>query len=356
LLKSLFCLLLLTGSALSASVVISSPANGSTVTSPIELSAKISGTLPSSVAVYADNTLLLSPGAVSSVSDSLSLGPGPHTLQVSATYKNRRRSSVTSVLSTFTVSSAAVPPPPISSSLPAQLYDDVIGINEANPQGVPLSWDWAVGPVMGLGNLPPSGWTASTAWGVVYQASQGNKSTNTRVNLRNMQLWFLSKSKGTWALLQNTSQPDGAAYKEDFSGDTDTNGDVRTEPDGTISVTSGMGAWSGDNFHFYPSVRGTINPSDVAGVVSLFEARLIVGNTSMPDDRSAANYIAEAGADYWPSVNGALPASYGGVTPPVGNGKFKYVQSNWRSFAMTTTTLAQLTANPPPVDLTGILP
>jgi len=230
------------------------------------------------------------------------------------------------------------------------------GLNEGNPQGVPLSWDWANGPVMGAGNAPPAWWDASTAWGVVYVAAQGNRATNTRVNIRNQQLYFLSLSTGQWALLQNTSLPDGEAYREDFSGDTSKPADVRTEPDGTISVTAGMGAWAGYNFHFYPHDRGTINRNDVGGVVACFEARLIVGNPSLPDDRSTANYLAEAGADYWPSVTGRLPPSYNGIVPPVANGKFKYVQSNWHSFCITTVTQADLMLNPPPIDFAGVLP
>jgi hypothetical protein len=42
--------------------------------------------------------------------------------------------------------------------------------------------------------------------------------------------------------------------------------------------------------------------------------------------------------------------------PSVGNGKLKYVRNSWRSFAMTTLTQSQLEQNPPPIDLTGILP
>jgi hypothetical protein len=64
-----------------------------------------------------------------------------------------------------------------------------------------------------------NGWQAITSWGVAYEAAEGNPATNTRVNIRDMQTYFLQKSTGKWLLLQNTSAPDGAAYVEDFSGD-----------------------------------------------------------------------------------------------------------------------------------------
>jgi hypothetical protein len=340
--------------SLLAAISISSPANGAALSSPVQLSATISGSRAESILVYDNSSLILQKNNVTSITAALTLTAGTHTIMVQATGGHNGTASATS---TITVSTPVTPPAGgTSTNVGAEIAADMTGLNEGNPQGVPLSWDFAVGPVMGLGNTPPSGWTASTAWGVVYQGAAGNTSTNTRVNIRNVQLYFLSKSTGQWSLLQNTSQPDGAAYKENFSGDTDIKADVRTEPDGTISVTSGMGAWAGDNYHFYPAVRGTINPNDVGGVVSIFEARLILGNASLPDDRSTSNYLAEAGADYWPSVNGNLPASYNGVTPPVGNGKFKKVEIPWRFYTMTTMTSAQLQSNPPPIDLTGINP
>ena len=220
------------------------------------------------------------------------------------------------------------------------------GNNEGYPHGVPLSYDWANGPVIDMGNNA-NGQQAITSWGVVYVASQGNPATNTRVNIRNMRLFFLQKATGKWLLLQNTSTPEGEAYPEDFQGNS-VAGDVRTESDGTISVTAG----NGYNFHFYPSNRAAINPKDIGGVVALFEARLIVANSAKADDRSIAQYLCSAGADYYPSVTGPGIQN----NPSVANGKLKYVQSAWRSFAMTTMTQSALESNPPPVDLTGILP
>jgi Bacterial Ig domain len=346
-------LALLSCSYAQAAVAIMSPTNGSTVTSPVALNATASGSTASLVTVYVDSSLVTQKQNTSSIKTSLTLANGTHTIQVSATYRTRGHSSVVSAIANITVGSGVANPP---TSLAAQIAADMQGLNEGNPQGVPLTWDWAVGPVLGAGNIPPSGWTASTSWGVVYVASQGNPATNTRVNIRNQQLWILSKSKGIWALVQNTSQPDGGAYLEDFSGDSSIPGDVRYEPDGTISVTAGMGAWAGYNYHFYPAIRGSINPTDIAGVVSLVEARLILNNPSLPDDRGTAHYLLGAGADYWPSVSGSLPSSYNGVVPPVANGKMKYVETGWRSFAMTTMTQTDLVNNPPPIDLTGILP
>lgn len=231
-----------------------------------------------------------------------------------------------------------------------EIAGDMMGQNEAMPQGVPASYDWAQGPVITMGNNP-MGWQAITAWGGVMVPVQGNPATNTRVNIRNMQLFFLQQSTGAWLLLQNTSQPQGADYLDDFAGDVSIPGDVRTEPDGTISVTAGGGYL----FHFWPADRASINPNDVGGILVLIQARLIVGDPNLPDDRSIAQYIAGSGADYYPALTGGWPGNLS-YNPGVGNGKLKYVQNDWRFYAMTTLTADQLASNPPPVNLAGVNP
>jgi hypothetical protein len=171
------------------------------------------------------------------------------------------------------------------------------------------------------------------------------------MNIRNIQTYFLQKSTGKWLLLQSTSTPDGAAYVEDFSGDTNKPADIRYEPDGTISATAG----GGFNFHFYPRDRASIDPNDIGGIVVVYQARLILANPRLPDDRSSARYLGSAGADYYPDLTGGWPGT-ADHNPGVALGKMKYVQSNWRSFAMTTLSQSQLAGNPPPVNLSSILP
>lgn len=222
------------------------------------------------------------------------------------------------------------------------------GSNEGLPQGVPTSYNWATGPVLDQGINAGSN-QALESWGVIYVASQGSTATNTWVNVSNLQAWVLSSSKGTWSQVQLTSDPDGAAYPDNFQGNS-INGTTRVESDGSLSVLVVNN--SGYNFHFYPSNRASINPSDIAGIVTVVEARLVVGNSALPDDRSSANYLVGNGADYYPAVTGPGIQN----NPSVGNGKMKYVTIAPRSFAMTTMSAAALANNPPPINLTGINP
>jgi hypothetical protein len=334
----------LAGVSLRAQVTISSPENGVTVPSPVQLTAALSVAQPSSMMVYDNGSPVFQQQAVSSIGTLLALNAGTHLITVKATKENGQVSSASTAV-TVTHSEPYVPV-----NAGTAIASDMSGKNEGLPQGVPLSYAWATSPATVMGNNP-GGWRAMTAWGVVYAASQGNPAANTRVNIRNVQAYVLRKSTGKWLLLQSTATPDGAAYPADFSVNAGIPGDRRTEPDGTISVTAGKGY----NYHFYPSGRGAIDPNDIGGIVTLFQARLIVGNPALPDDRSIAAYLAGSGGDYYPALTGQWP---GGLSynPGIAIGKEKYVKTFWRVFSMTTMTVAQLQKNPPPIDLVGVEP
>ena len=279
-------------------------------------------------------------GATLSLNGKATSLPVSRLAAVSATAQEEDRSGSTSQSA----------PPSSTLSVAKQIAQDMRGENEGHPHGVPLNYDWAIRPVMSMGN-DPTGWKAITAWGSVYEAAEGNPATNTRVNIRNMRTYLLQKSTGKWLLLQNTSKPDGAAYLETFAGNASKPADVRQEPDGTISVRVGAGY----NFHFYPHDRASIDPEDLEGIVVVVEARLIVADTSKPDDRKSARYLLDSGADYYPALTGGWPGT-ADYNPGVALGKLKYVRSEWRSFCMTTLTQSQLERHSPPIDFSGIAP
>jgi hypothetical protein len=346
----LFGMCLLWGTNGSARVVINSPANGATIASPVSVTASSSGSQPKSISIYVNNSLVLEKWGVSWIKTSLPLNAGNYSLKVVAKYSSYASSSAVASITVPSAGGTLGPSPSPDSTVAAQIAGDMQGGNEGYPHGVPRSYDFANGPVVVMGNNS-NGWRAITAWGAIYEAAEGNPATNTRVNIRNIQTYFLQKSTGKWLLLQSTSTPDGAAYVEDFSGDTNKPADIRYEPDGTISATAG----GGFNFHFYPRDRASIDPNDIGGIVVVYQARLILANPRLPDDRSSARYLGSAGADYYPDLTGGWPGT-ADHNPGVALGKMKYVQSNWRSFAMTTLSQSQLAGNPPPVNLSSILP
>ncbi|MBD2531223.1 hypothetical protein H6G97_17170 [Nostoc flagelliforme FACHB-838] len=214
--------------------------------------------------------------------------------------------------------------------------------HEEMPRGVPKSYNWATKPRVGSKN--PKQFKAMTAWGQLYEAAQGNPATNTRVQIKNIKAYYLSKSDGKWYLLQSSTKVEGKAYKEDFSGDINKTADIRYELDGSISAKAG----NGYNFHFWPATgRATINPYDVRGMFTTVQARLVVDNPKKLDDRSKARYLLSMGGDYW--LNLTVKWDNWKTNEDFGIGKFKYVTRNWQAFNMITLSPDQVRRNPPPI-------
>jgi hypothetical protein len=241
--------------------------------------------------------------------------------------------------------------------LAARFVADMTGLDEDHPFGVPSTgYAFYSGPYIVNGNTPGTN-TAMLAWGGCYPGTSGGGvvPANTRVNVRNIRLYWYNSFFGEWPGGVFTSSFDGGYYAPDFSSGPSGPLDLRTEPDGTLSFTP----VSGSVAHFYtPYPRLSIVPAFLGGVIVLAEARLILDNPLGADNRASADIILLMGADYYPAETG--PGMIG--DPGVGGGKAKKLTANWRSFAFTTNTLSDLTAwldpsvYPPTIDLTGVLP
>jgi hypothetical protein len=227
----------------------------------------------------------------------------------------------------------------------ALITNDMTLPHEGQPSGLPESYDWSAGPRIGYGNEPPADWNAFIAWGQVYQDAQGSPATNTRVQIRDIEAYYLSGSAGRWYLLQFDRLVEGAAYVEDFVDNASIPADIRPEPDGSISVR----LVDGYNFHFWPeSTRVPIDTTDIAGIFTTVQVRLILDDPALPDDRDQARYLMSMGGDYWRD----LAAEWQSDWSTVGDaaiGRFRYITSEWQSFNMTTVSAEVLCANPPPL-------
>lgn len=224
------------------------------------------------------------------------------------------------------------------------IIDDMTKQHDAKLHGVPASYDWSPGPRMGHGT-PPADFKAFIPWGQVYEAADGNPASNTRVHLRDIRAYVLSKKTGKWQLLTHSDDVEGGAFREDFAGNVTKPADVRNEPDGGVSVTAG----DGYNFHFWSSTgRQPIDPNDVAGVFTTVQGRLVVDDPSKHDDRSKARYLLGMGGDYWRSLNAQWDANYNNVGDAA-IGRMKFVTSDWQAFNMTTLPADEIRKNPPPI-------
>lgn len=228
------------------------------------------------------------------------------------------------------------------------LAHDMVGKHAGRMHGVPATYNWAKGPRVGVGNRPERhGFHAVSAWGQIYEAAEGSPARNVRVACRDISLWILSRSTGRWRRANASRAVNGANYVEDFTGNASKPADLRPESNGSVSATLG----GGYNFHLY-SVRGraSIDPADVAGVVSIYKARVIMDDPYGPDERHLARYLASAGADYW--LDRYVGAGTGTVGD-VGIGKARWLGPEWLSVTMSTLSIRKLSKNPPPICLRG---
>ncbi len=228
-----------------------------------------------------------------------------------------------------------------------ELITDMTEAHEGRPHGVPLSVDWSVAPRYGA-ESPPDTWDAAITWGQLYEWIEGNPALNTRVQIRDLEMYYLSKSDLKWHLLQSAKRVDGAAYVEDFQGDVNRPADIRMEEEGSISVTAG----DGYNFHFWPR-EGRINfpRGDVKGIYTTVRARLIMDDPEGADDRNAARYVMGVGGDWWES----LSAVWDNWTTnwDMGIGRFRFVTEEWKSFNMISLPPDTIRKYPPPFHTDG---
>jgi hypothetical protein len=229
-------------------------------------------------------------------------------------------------------------------------------LSEGRAHGVPIGRPAAYGAYIGLGNdLGPSSWDVGylEAWGVLYnEQSVVTPPANTLVNLTRLELWWVDSS-GVWTLGSTTKAPvDNNYYTEDFSG---ANGGllgpttIRVESDGTTSFTTPVGKVAHLND---PAPRIAINPATFAGVVCYGTAQLVLVNPGSTDDRASAKLLLAIGVDPYYAATGGGTAN----NTSVASGCMKYVSTQPRSFCCTTLLLSELTANPPPINLSGLNP
>ena len=224
-----------------------------------------------------------------------------------------------------------------------EIIDDMAKCHEARPQGIAETVNWSKCPRLGMGNHPGE-FTAMIPWGQVYVPVEGNPATNARVQLRNLETYYLSKTDNKWHLWNGSFAVEGAAYVEDFAGDVSKPADVRTEPDGSVSIRTEEGF----NYHFWTTQgRSKINPGHVKGVFSTCQARLIRHDENLPDDRDSARYILSIGADYW--LNLEAEWDQWKTNGDIGIGRFKLVTKSWQAFNMHSLSEDELRKNPPPM-------
>lgn len=223
-----------------------------------------------------------------------------------------------------------------------EIIGDMILPHEGLPHGVPASYNWQSKPRVGAPE-PGEGWSAAIAWGQVYEWAEGSSATNVRIQIKDLEMYYLGKKDNQWHLLQKSVKVSGANYIEDFQGDINKPADIRTESDGSISTTCG----DGYNFHFWPnSGRIKIPVDDVAGCFVTVKARIIMDDKDGVDQRDQAKYLMSVGGDWWESLTAVWDNWK--TNWDIGIGRFRFITPEWKSFNMYSVPADTIRNNPPP--------
>lgn len=214
------------------------------------------------------------------------------------------------------------------------VIEDMTLPHEGVPNGLPETMDWKYAPRLSWGNEPPEDWSAMIPWGQVYRDLNPIEAENTRIQLRQIRAWYLSKATNEWTRWIETSNIEGAYYVEDFAKDVSAPADIRQEEEG-ISIRM----IDGYNFHFWPAEgRVSMDPTDIRGVWVSIDARLIP-DIGAYDDRCAANFMLSVGADYWKSVSAEWDNFK--TNGDIGIGRFKYLNASWITCNMHSLPIAE---------------
>ena len=199
-----------------------------------------------------------------------------------------------------------------------------------------------------------SGTDAARAWRVAGPYT-GNLAPNTRIQCRDLQLWYLDLG-GVWRLHGHNPRP--GAYMPPISwGNESTalnNATWRDETNngGGASLRDiGRLAYESHVWHAFTSPQTL--PAHL-GLASAFVGRKILDNPDGADDRVASRILGAGAGDYYENqsvADGSVPKTVGGNVRPMGYARMKYFSNDWQLFgfySIRTLTAAQIRGNPPP--------
>jgi hypothetical protein len=194
-------------------------------------------------------------------------------------------------------------------------------------------------------------WPNLVPW-VVILTGTNNKASNTRVEMRNIKAYYLSRKTGKWIQLSSPSAIDGfncpPGKWDNCGGETD----ITTNSNTTSVKPTGTGS----NFHGWSTTGGKIvDPFDMQIYFATVEAR-IVGS-----DADKAEYMLHTGSDFYPEGVGV--DGLGGYNPGSGYSRSKALTKEWQAFNYATidsspevrvpgsvATEQELINNPPPLN------
>jgi hypothetical protein len=179
----------------------------------------------------------------------------------------------------------------------------------------------------------------------------GNQAPNTRVQQRDLQMWWLL-ADGRWLLGSHSAAPGGTTYPYLWIEGTHKDGTAiwrdESANGGGVSMR-GLGREDFEGYLWHTWGGPHLIPANAVGAATAFFSRLILDNPNGPDDRDKAHILA-AGAGDWYKDEATISGwkEQGVNVIYMGYGRLKYVTKEWQLFGWTSLSEAQIRANPPP--------
>lgn len=208
---------------------------------------------------------------------------------------------------------------------------------------------WGVKPIVVMGTEPyasalPSNWPgtrfadwrAMLGWFVIYEGVGGNTARNSAVEVSGIELWYLSKASKTWKLVQSGLQPNwGTTLAPDAMTTLSVTAAAKEEtPHSTTYVPTATNVVHGGLAQAETPWNSAANRSDIDAIYLAVRHRLALRDTSGVDDRAHANFVLQAGVDYYPYLGSRVSDLKAPYVPGAGLGQFIKVSSQWRYSTM----------------------
>lgn len=197
--------------------------------------------------------------------------------------------------------------------------------------------DWKYAPRYGANNgMKPKDWTAVGAWATLYAQAGFARVKNTGIEFKNMRIWGYSESLG-WKLIE-WANPIGSFYDENFTNDyhKEFPNNYFNDPNTKTTRIKLDNSNVGFNYHPFSSQNdlASIGLSDLTYIISTMDVRLVVWDSTKPNDMSKAKYVANIGGDWW-AYKGATWQPDWSANRDICVSQYRTITPNWKTLYMT---------------------
>ena len=177
---------------------------------------------------------------------------------------------------------------------------------------------------------------ALLSWAVLARGTN-HRSSNTRVALRNGELWLLNNSN-VWVPVGGVSTTfSGSVYANTGFSQTTPDSEGRRDVNGSSEIalpSDSRNSWHG---WWNQGIAG-VDPSNIKAIYGTAQQRLVIDNPNGVDDRHLAEAGYQYGADWYPAAGQGWPNVPGGPNswPPVACARIRKATNQWEDISFMT--------------------